>query len=298
MMIRDGHAGMRWTTILHTLIGIVALLLCYAPGMAEDTGLSFDALRERLVRDGFNPSRINRVYSRTQVVFEVKDAALFFMHNESRLNYGQFLSQQSIRSAKRYMETFKKELEGAEKTFGVEKEIVAAIILVETRLGSQLGNTSILNVLSTMAALSDAGLRALFWGKIPVSKRLSKEAYEERAAKKADWAYKELKAFLSLAGKEGFDPVSIKGSYAGAMGIAQFMPSNIVKLARDGNRDGRIDLFDHADAIMSIANYLKHYHWHKGIDKKKAYHVLLSYNYSKPYANTLLAIAERLRERK
>ncbi|MEE8397983.1 MAG: lytic murein transglycosylase [Desulfobacterales bacterium] len=280
------------------LLWMGALLLFHTPGMAGDTGLSFNDLRGRLVRDGFDANRVDKVYSRPQVVFEIEDAARFFMHNESKLNYGQFLSEQSIRSAKGYMETFKKELEKTEKALGVEKEIITAIILVETRLGVLLGNTSTLNILSTMAALSDDRLRALFWAEIPPSKRFSKKAYEEKATRKADWAYTELKAFLSVSGKENFDPVSIKGSYAGAMGIAQFMPSNILKLARDGNRDGRIDLFDHADAIMSIANYLKHYRWHKGIDKKKAYRVLLSYNHSRPYAETLLAIAERLKAAK
>ena len=82
------------------------------------------------------------------------------------------------------------------------------------------------------------------------------------------------------------------------MGIAQFMPSNVLSLAQDGNNDGRIDLFDHADAIMSVASYLSHYGWRPGIDHKAAYRVLLRYNYSKPYANTVLKIADLLKNKK
>ena len=100
---------------------------------------------------------------------------------------------------------------------------------------------------------------------------------------------------MKYTNREEMDPASIPGSYAGAMGIPQFMPSNIRTLAKDGNNDGRIDLFNHADAISSVANYLKHYGWRPGIDDKKAYKVLLRYNYSKYYANTIIKISKLLK---
>ena len=58
----------------------------------------------------------------------------------------------------------------------------------------------------------------------------------------------------------------------------------------------KVDLFDHTDAIYSIANYLKHHGWRPGISRDKAYKVILRYNYSKYYANTILKISERLHE--
>jgi membrane-bound lytic murein transglycosylase B len=91
------------------------------------------------------------------------------------------------------------------------------------------------------------------------------------------------------------DPAGINGSYAGALGIAQFMPSNIIAYAKDGNKDGRVDLHDHADAIASIASYLKHFGWKPGIDRKKAYKVVYQYNHSKYYVNIILKIADRLK---
>ena len=90
--------------------------------------------------------------------------------------------------------------------------------------------------------------------------------------------------------------MGVTGSYAGAMGISQFMPSNALKLARDGNGDGRTDLFDHADAISSVASYLKHYGWRPDQSEKQAYKVLLRYNYSRYYANTILKVAGLLAE--
>ncbi len=73
------------------------------------------------------------------------------------------------------------------------------------------------------------------------------------------------------------------------------MPSNILALAKDGNMDGCVDLFNHADAIASIASYLQHHGWQAKIDDKKAYKILLRYNYSKYYANIILKIAKLLR---
>lgn len=79
------------------------------------------------------------------------------------------------------------------------------------------------------------------------------------------------------------------------MGLCQFMPSNILILAKDGDNDGRIDLFSHADAIMSIASYLKHYGWYPGIAGQEAYNVVYTYNHSSYYVNTILKIVELLK---
>jgi membrane-bound lytic murein transglycosylase B len=194
------------------------------------------------------------------------------------------------------MKKFHKELNQTEHALGVEKEIITAILLVETQLGSYLGNKSIINTLSTLAALSDEDFRETFWEKMSSPEKYEKQEYEKKAREKSTWAFKELKAYLSYCEKEGLNPTEIKGSFSGAMGIAQFMPSNILKLAVDGNNDGHIDLFNNADAIMSIANFLNYHKWHKGMKHENAYRVLLSYNYSKPYAETLLKIADRLKK--
>ena len=149
--------------------------------------------------------------------------------------------------------------------------------------------------LATMAALQDPATREGFWHEIPEERRFSKADFEKKADRKSKWAYKEFKAFLKYTAEESIDPVSVIGSYAGAMGIAQFMPSNILTLAADGDQDGSIDLFNHTDAIHSIANYLKHHGWRRGMGRKAAYKVILRYNYSKYYANTILDVAEQLK---
>jgi len=221
--------------------------------------------------------------------------SLFFQHRESKLNYDQFSSATSIRKARSYIADHKDTFMRAEQTYGVDKEVIAAIILVETRLGTYVGNRSVLNTLSTMASLADQKVRDMLWEKISAQSRLNRKEYDKWNMRKSQWAYDELKAFLEYTHREGLDPIEINGSYAGALGISQFMPSNVLAHAQDGNTDGRVDLFDHADAIPSIANYLKHYGWQPQIDRKKAYKVIYRYNRSSYYVNTILKISDLLK---
>ncbi len=254
----------------------------------------FESLENRLVSDGFNKKTIETIYNSPKVYFEYKGLSMFFAHKESSLNYNQFTDKTSIKKTKKYIHKNKTAFLKAEKKYGVDENIIAAIILVETRLGATTGNRSVLNSLSTMAALYDPKVRAAVWEKISKSSNLTKTRFDKKAKKKSEWAYKELKAFIKYTLRENIDPCPVMGSYAGAVGIAQFMPSNILVFGKDGNKDGRIDLFNHTDAIISIAAFLKHYGWHNGIENKQAYDVLYHYNHSKYYVNIILKISELL----
>ncbi|MCP4350545.1 MAG: lytic murein transglycosylase [Desulfobacterales bacterium] len=254
----------------------------------------FTSLQRRLVKDGFDKKRTLKLYMSKNVYFETRGVSLYFVHKEGKLNYGQHTEKERIWEARKYMKAHRTELINAEKAFGVDRKIITGIILVETGFGTNIGKRFVFNTLSTMASLADARVRNMLWKKISGSTKLTRKEFEEKANSKSEWAYNELKAFLRYTASEKINPLKIKGSYAGAMGICQFMPSNILTLARDGNRDGRIDLFNHADAIMSIACYLNYYGWRPGIDSKKAYEVVYQYNHSKYYVNTILEIARLL----
>ena len=262
---------------------------------AENSDIYFKTLQKRLIKDGFDPHTITELYSHPKVYFETKGVSLFLVHREARLNYDQFLSPKLIRKARQYMATHEPALSQTEKEYSVDREVITAIILIETRFGTTLGGPSILNTLSTMSSLADPAVRDIFWKEVSGSARTTRSKFEKWVKRKSSWAYKELKAFLEHTSRENIDPTSIPGSYAGAMGIAQFMPSNIFLFAKDGNNDGRLDLFNHSDAIASVANYLRHYGWHQGIGRKKAYKVILHYNYSSPYVETVLKISELLK---
>ena len=126
-------------------------------------------------------------------------------------------------------------LQRAEQTFGVPAKYIVAIIGIETAYGRTMGNYRLIDALTTLAF-----------------------DYPRRAA----FFKGELEQFLLLCKEQGWDPLTIKGSYAGAIGLPQFMPSSYRQYAVDFNQDGKIRLFDSPeDAIGSVANYLKEKGW-------------------------------------
>ncbi len=294
-MLNRENAGMRFFLFLGCLLVANLFFLLRVQAAAEDNFDYFASLQTRLINDGFDEALITEIYSRSEVTFETKGISLYFVHHESKVNYEQYTDKRLIQRARNYMKKHESDLADAQKVYGVEPEIITAIILIESQFGSLLGNRSIINTLSTMAALFDPDVRDLLWQKISDTPELDRQKFDEKADIKAKWAYRELKAFLSHVNQEGYDPIEINGSFAGAMGIAQFMPSNIPELAKDGNGDGRIDLFNHADAIASIAYFLKRHGWRPGIDRQKAEKVIHHYNHSERYVAAVLKISELLK---
>jgi membrane-bound lytic murein transglycosylase B len=266
-----------------------------AGATAKTNADHFQALQQKLVKDGFNSDKIARLYNRPQVFFETDGVTILFTYSEAKVDYDQFANKWSIDKAKKYMQQHRKELNRVEKAYGVDSRVITAILLVESGLGKNTGKRSTLNSLSTLASLMYPDVRRTFYRKIPAEKRPPKKKFEKSAKRRSNWAYNELKAFLKYAYKEGMDPAEIPGSFAGAMGYAQFMPSSILAYGKDGNGDGTIDLLTHSDSMASIANYLKRHGWKPGISRKKKEKVIYHYNHSDYYVKTILKIAERLK---
>ncbi len=284
--------------IINVVLIIVIVAAMPATACSSEDSISFQTLETRLISDekaNFTAEQINRIYNNPGVFFDIKGVSSYFRHQEGKLNYDQFLSSKSIKKANDYMRAHHADLLKAEMDYGVDKEVITAIMLVETRFGAYVGNRPVISILSTMAVLEDKTIRDRFWNKIPKENRVTRQEYEKKAVRKSKWAYKELIAFLTYVENEGMDPYNINGSYAGAMGLAQFMPSNIIILAEDGNKDGSVNLFHHEDAIASIANYLKHYGWKPGISREEAGKVVYHYNHSSYYVETVIKITEKLK---
>jgi membrane-bound lytic murein transglycosylase B len=255
----------------------------------------FDELQRRLIADGFDGKRIRELYRSEEISFETRGVAAYFQHNEARLDYGKFTARPAlIDDARSYMNEHAVTLSAAREKFGVDPGIITAIILVETNLGRSLGSRPIISTLSTMASLSEPAPREYLYGRLSEGRRFDPGKYNSRADRKSRWAYKELKAFLIYTERHEVDPLTVVGSYAGALGIAQFMPSNILHYGRDGNGDGRIDLFHDADAIFSIANYLKQFGWKRNLSHDQAFRIIYQYNHSRQYVNAILKISDLL----
>jgi membrane-bound lytic murein transglycosylase B len=278
-------------------IALAAALPLFFGGAAAAQGKNdhFAGLRQRLVSEGFSAEAIDALYGRPEVFLDADGVSRFFVHSEAKLNYDQFSTPESILKAQRYLEENRAALTEAEKTYGVDPRVITAILLVESRLGTVGGNRSCLNILSTLAALTDPAVQEAFWRILPRERRITREQFDERVRKRAEWGYRELKALLRYAAREGIDPASLTSSYAGAVGYAQFMPTNILAYAQDGDQNGVIDLFTHADAIASIANYLKRHGWQPGITREKAEKAIHAYNPSSYYVQAILTVADLLK---
>jgi membrane-bound lytic murein transglycosylase B len=287
--------GTNWIILAVTLLVVGHLITAKSGAAVESSKKPLSSVQKRLIADGFDPTKIKRLYSRPQVSFEADGVILLFTYKEAQVDYGQFTNKWSIRKAKEYIQKNKADLTRIEKAYGVDKKVITAILLVETGLGASVGTRSALNTLSTMAALTDPVVRNKLWDLIPDSKKISRKKFEKKAASRSKWAYKELKALLKYSAREGVDPVSIPGSFAGAVGVAQFMPTSILAYGKDGNDDGMVDMLNHADSMASIANFLKSHGWRPGQSRKKAEKIIHHYNHSSYYVDTILKITSRLK---
>lgn len=181
----------------------------------------------------------------------------------------------------------------AEKKYGVPREIAAALLFVETRLGSFLGKENAFYSLASMSVKRSSESIAHYLDEVPgIWKRLG--WVDEKAEEKSEWAYRELKALLEYCWANGIDPQAVPGSVYGAVGMCQFMPSNIARFAEDGNGDGVIDLFSAPDAILSLSRYLSMNGWKRGLTLEGQTKVLMTYNRMLKYARTILALAKTI----
>jgi membrane-bound lytic murein transglycosylase B len=100
---------------------------------------------------------------------------------------------------------------------------------------------------------------------------------------------------IKLAAEMKIHPLDLKGSFAGAIGLPQFLPGHHYNFGVDGNRDGAVDLFVPADAILSVGKYLNNHGWQsKRPPIKQQRAVIAEYNRSIPYIDTVLAMASQL----
>lgn len=285
----------KWTFFAAGLLVAGFLFLADTGASIETQSQPFSSVQKQLIADGFEPLEIKKLYSRPQVSFEADGVILLFTYKEAQVNYGQFTNKWSIRKANKYLQENNADLTRIEKKYGVDKKVITAILLVETGLGASVGTRSTLNTLSTMAALKDPTVRNKLWDLIPESKKISRKKFEKKAVSRSTWAYKELKAFLEYTSREGFDPALVPGSFAGAVGVAQFMPTSILAYGKDGNDDGMVDMLNHADAMASIANFLKSHGWRPKQSRKKAEKIIYHYNHSSYYVDIILKISSKLK---
>lgn len=207
-----------------------------------------------------------------------------------------FLTEEHIRNGVQFWRANANTLQKASETYGVDPEYIVGIIGVETFFGRNIGKTRVFDALTTLAF--DTPRRSKYFKS-------------------------ELENFLLMTREEGYQPRTLVGSWAGAMGLGQFMPSSFRKLAIDFDSNGRRDLWQAHDAIGSVAHYFSRNGWqynspvanqidspqggavidlstYEGDEYWQTYHnfkVIKRYNNSKKYAMAVHQLAQAIKQR-
>ncbi len=281
-------------------------------GSAHGAVSRWEPLTQQLVADGFDPAAMRALFARPEVVYksEYMGKKIRALHNtkygapkpkakparqgprERRTLHDVHMTPSRLAAIRILYHEYAEALDHVEAHYGAPREVVMAILLIETRVGEYLGDQTALNALAGMAATREL---ADISGFIPADLPADRRRYlQKRLGDKAAWAYTQLKALLRFTARNNLDPATLPGSIYGAFGLCQFIPTTALERAVDGDRDGRIDLFDPADAIPSVANFLKKSGWKKGLSREREEKVIRRYNNDAYYARVVMQLADRL----
>ncbi|MEM5871794.1 MAG: lytic murein transglycosylase [Candidatus Aenigmatarchaeota archaeon] len=245
-------------------IGSLLLATTLAFGQIKDYKAELEKLTFSLKNEGYeiseylNDSRFK--------IYEVKP----LNKKTNQLDYtnpmqSKYLWPASIQKSKNFMKKYENWLLKAEEKYGIKKEDLVALLKMESDLGDNIGNYRVFNSLvSQYLQTSDEKRKSFF--------------------------YEELKAFINLNKKLRNDLMEYKGSFAGAVGPMQFMPSNLIKYGIDFDEDGRFDPYDMEDAIGSAANFLARHGYNENPLK-----ALKAYNNHPTFGKAILIHAEKLK---
>ncbi|MEJ2345213.1 MAG: lytic murein transglycosylase B [Gammaproteobacteria bacterium] len=240
---------MRYMHWLPRLYRLCAAMLALAAALPVASHASTQELAERadvrafihemVVKHGFSEAALTHLFDQATLRPDIIRAISSPAEAKPWYEYRPiFLTPSRIAAGVRFWDQHADDLARAEHVYGVPAKIVVAIIGVETRFGTYKGKYRVLDALTTLAF--DYPKRSTFFRQ-------------------------ELEQFLLLTKEEGVDPLSLNGSYAGAMGGPQFISSSYRHYAVDFDHDGKRDLWNsYADMIGSVANYFHEHGWQAG----------------------------------
>lgn len=222
------------------IILITILIFGFSKDFSSNNKVKY-FINDLVKKEGFDKKELNRLFSNVKIQ---KDSLGFYTKKKRSdyLNYNwdkyskNFLSKKKIKDGITFYKKNKKALKRAYLKYGVNPEYIVAIIGIESNYGGFSGNHGVFDTLTTLAFMKN---------------------------RRNDFFKKELKAYLIMTKRENHNPLKIKGSFAGAIGLSQFMPSNFKRIAVDFDKNSQVDLHNEIDAIGSVANYLKISGWKK-----------------------------------
>lgn len=208
----------------------------HPPGIFEDQQPIQQFIQEMVTEHKFDKDALNELFKHSKKYQSILDAISRPAEAKPWYEYRPiFINRERVRGGVMFWNANADIIEKVATKYQVSPQIMVAIVGVETRYGKHKGRYPVLDSLSTLAF-----------------------AYPPRAK----FFRSELKQYLLMTREEKFNPLEQKGSYAGAMGMPQFISSSFRRYAVDFDGDGKRDLWDNtADVFGSIANYFKRHGW-------------------------------------
>ncbi len=271
---------------------------------------AWESLITRLTGDGFDKEEVQSAFARLGLsayspafmaakILELHGVGGIGIHRDNATDpnlpegYVQPVPDTTLGNCKAFITEYSSSFGDIQKKYGVSPSIIVAILLVETNLGHDLGSDVALRVLGSMAATVTPAMLGSE-GNAAQVRRIPQGALAATLRNKSTWAYGEVKALLTYGKKCTLDLSTMPGSIYGAIGICQFMPSNIEPYGIDGNEDGKVDLFSVPDALYSVANYLSAHGWRANAGFSQKFQVIRAYNQDNFYAAKVLAVAQQI----
>jgi membrane-bound lytic murein transglycosylase B len=248
------------------------------------------------VSRGVDKNYIELLLQDSMASFDEKYVRTNVTNFATKPDYSHNWNSEAVASVREFLTKHENLLHRADSIHGVPPSIIAALLWVETKHGRVTGKHHVPSVylsvmLSNEPAFIESNTLLVMKAKSIDSSKIDsvRESLTKRADRKVNWAAQQLKALHAIQVRKTMNTLTLRGSWAGAFGLTQFLPSSYLSSAADGNGDGLIDLYQLDDAVFSVANYLDRAGWGKTPEQqRKAIH---HYNNSDDYVEAVMKLA-------
>ena len=281
------------------MLSSLLIFFCFLnPAHAKGVRADWSYAEKRLKAEGFKKSFIRDLKKN----YETKDFSqvvelnllLFLKKNDY---HGVQINAKSVKDVKKFMDKNQSILQKTEKDHGVSASAIASLLWVESRYGKNLGRFHVPSAYVHLVQAERPEVVAHLHRQAGrFTKTVSQATFREitkRTRKKAAWAIDELRAVQTMQASDGKTLKTLRGSFAGAFGMPQFIPSSFVHWARPYKKGSVPNLVNSSDAVYSVGYYLSDSGWKRGQEKTYV-PALLRYNNSTDYANAILKLASRV----
>jgi membrane-bound lytic murein transglycosylase B len=283
--------------ILCFVILVNFLFLSVSPGTANELQRHF--VEELLIAEGLAPLQAKSIIFDRRITIrpDIVIKNLFYSKPQGTAQRPAIMDidTRQIERGKAFIKKNAEILNTVEKRFGTSPRIITSLLIIESRLGTYPMPYNVVNAYANLAFILEPKyfkeVQNHYGSTYP---QFYDEATIARAKRKATWAVVELYHLVQIANHLKIDPLTISGSFAGAMGPAQFIPSSFWIFGIDGDDDGIANPFSMADANFSMGHYLKKYGWREDASLEQKRKAIWYYNHSDIYVNTVMMIYDEL----